>query len=231
MTDGHWLEFADRASGLRGWLMPGVALLFEGERELFAGPGDVSVAVEGGGGRAELRSESLSATVEVRSAAEPGPVSAGPASVELELDGKRRSIRGAGGFGAADLDGELVRTLLALREDGSSLALRSTRPQGARDHAAEHAEAWLLEGDGAEPRVIEEPLLSTEYDSGGVHSRAGLELWMGGDDELPLRGAGTRVAGAELAIDGWRIDAALFDWSVEGIEGAGSYLIWRRADG
>jgi hypothetical protein len=189
------------------------------------------VTVEEGSGRAELRSDGLSATVEVGATESGGPVRAGQAAVEIERAGKPRSLRCSGAFGSTELDGALVRTLLALREDGSSLALRASRPQGARDHAAERAEAWLLEADGAEPLAIEEPLLSTEYDSAGVHSRAGLELWMGGGDEHPMRGAGIRVAGAELAIDGWRVDAALFDWRVEGVEGAGSYLIWRRSDG
>jgi hypothetical protein len=234
------VEFADRASGLRGWIgrgLPGldqaqaVALLFEGERKLIAGPSeDAAIKVEDGRATAEASADGAKVTIEIGAGAKAGPLSAGPAKVELGADGERRSLSCPGAFGALVPAGDagLVRTLVALRDDGASLALRALRPGDAAEHGAERVEAWLAEPEAIEAQRVDEPLLSTEYLEDGAQTRAGLELWIGAEDQAPLRGAGVRAAGARLDLDGWRLDAAFFDWTLEGIAGSGSYMIWRR---
>jgi hypothetical protein len=236
------VEFADRASGVRGWIgrgVPGagegetVALLFEGEKTLIAGTADAEVSIVDDGAVAKASSDAAAVSVEVSPGVEVGPLRAGQATVEIEINGRKRSLSCPGAFGAPAASGDagVVRSLLALRDDGSALALRAARPGNGSEHGAERVEAWLAGGDSLEPRTVEEALLSTEYLPDGNQARAGLELWLGAEDQMPLRGAGTRSCGADVELDGWLLRAAFFDWTIEGIGGAGSYLIWSRGDG
>ncbi|MGZ5308456.1 MAG: hypothetical protein ACXWES_03955 [Solirubrobacterales bacterium] len=242
MTDPLSVEFADPASGVRGWIgrgVPGtsngeaVVLLFEGEKPLIAGTAEAEASIVDGGATAKASSDTAAVSVEVSPGVEVGPLWAGRAKVEIEIEGKKRSLSCAGAFGApaASDDAGLVRALVALRDDGSALALRAARPGDGAEHGAERVEAWLAGGDSLQPRAVEEALLSTEYQHDGEQARAGLELWLGAEDQMPLRGAGTRSCGASVELDGWLLRAAFFDWTIEGIGGSGSYLIWRRGDG
>jgi hypothetical protein len=210
-----------------------VALLFEGEKALIAGTAEAEASVNDDGASAKASSDAASVGVEVSPGVEVGPLRAGQAKVEIEIGGKKRSLSCPGAFGAAATsdDAGLVRSLLALRDDGSALALRAARPANAGEHGVERVEAWLAGGDSLEPQAVDEALLSTEYMAGGDQARAGLELWLGAEDQMPLRGAGTRSCGADVELDGWLLRAAFFDWTIEGIDGAGSYLIWSRNGG
>jgi hypothetical protein len=76
---------------------------------------------------------------------------------------------------------------------------------------------------------VAEPRLSTTYDSGGRQRRAGLELWMSEDDELPRRMAGEVACGTSLELGRLRLECAFFRWTMEGRAGAGRYDILRRA--
>ena len=242
MSEPLSVEFADPASGIRAWVgrgLPGLgegeaaALLCDADGPLIAAVGAKAEAeVTEAGARAACSSDRASVSFEVTPELEAGPLTAGRAEVEFGAGAEKRRLSCAGGYGALAADGEasVVRTLVALRSDGSPLALRARRLQGA-EHGAEEVEAWIAEAEELEPRRIDEPLLSTQYEPGGAPSRAGLELWVGAEDPVPIRGAGTRRCGAELALEGWRLEAAFFDWIVEGIEGAGSYMLWRRGDG
>jgi hypothetical protein len=234
------LEFADRASGIRGWIGRGLAglgaddvlvLLFDGEEQLIAGPvPGATVSARNGDSAAEAAAGDTKLRVEVGGADRIGPLSHGTAKVEIEAGGKRSlTCQGAFGSLAGGEDAGLVRTLVALRDDGGSLALRASRGASAGAHGDEQVEAWLAEPDAA-AQTVSEPLLSTEYTEDGAQARAGLELWVGQDDQAPVRGAGTRSGGARLELDGWRLDAAFLDWSIGGVEGAGSYLIWKAGD-
>jgi hypothetical protein len=50
-----------------------------------------------------------------------------------------------------------------------------------------------------------------------------MELWLPGED-FPRRAFGTVAAGASLALDGGLdVHAAVFDWQMEGRDGAGLY--------
>jgi hypothetical protein len=115
---------------------------------------------------------------------------------------------------------ELIRSLTAVLEDGSLLALASARAVGAPGHGEETASAGFLDSAGSLTR-FEEPLLSTEYDSAGWPRRAGLELWGADDDAPALRGAGTLIAGNE--------DTAFLRFSFDGTPGTARYELMRAA--
>jgi hypothetical protein len=115
---------------------------------------------------------------------------------------------------------ELIRSLTAVLEDGSLLALASARAVGASGHGEEAASAVFLDSAGSLTR-FEEPLLSTEYDTAGWPRRAGLELWGADDDAPALRGAGTLIAGNE--------DTAFLRFSFDGKPGTARYELMRAA--
>jgi hypothetical protein len=92
---------------------------------------------------------------------------------------------------------ELARVLSAAFDDGVLLALAALRPAGARGHG-EEAVAGVVVRDGA-PVVVDEALLSVEYDPDGTPRRVGVEIYER-PDSLPLRMAGDREA-AEPASD------------------------------
>jgi len=120
-----------------------------------------------------------------------------------------------------------TRTVAAWLPGGSGLALTAVRPAGARDHAAEPRWATLLDETGA--LSIDDPRLSTTYDGEGRQRRAGLELWVGEDDDLPRMGSGEVLCGSTLDLGQLRLDCAFFSWRIEGDEGVGRYDILRRA--
>ena len=66
-------------------------------------------------------------------------------------------------------------------------------------------------------------------DEGGRQIRAGLELWVGKDDDYPFRGTGEVVAGSTLELGALRLDVAFFRWHVDGRTGTGHYDVIRHA--
>jgi hypothetical protein len=130
------------------------------------------------------------------------------------------------------MDGErqlVRRSIGVVFSDGGLLAVSAARPTGAGGHGEEAVSAVLCDPDGA-PVEVEEALLSTEYGPDGVQRRATLELWTGGEEGQPLRGAGTLISAARVRRDGLLADVAFFRWSLEGREGLGHYEVtW--ADG
>jgi hypothetical protein len=121
----------------------------------------------------------------------------------------------------------LARTLGAWLDDGSGVTLTAVRPEGAAGHADELAWAALL-GAGEGERV-EEPRLSTTTDADGRQRRAGLELWMAGEDGHPRYAAGQAVCGSTIDLGQLRLDCAFFRWHMEGRSGIGRYDVLRRA--
>lgn len=214
------LEFADPASGVRGWIGRGVPGIGADEQLVLVCEGSELVVAERTTGAGPLE-------IEIAGAQADGTFGVGRAKAGLERDGKSRSLEGTGAVSEppAGSGSELARAVVAFNDDASSIAMRSQRPAGAGAHGAERTEAWLLGAEGPQP--VHEPLLSTQYDEAGAQTRAGLELWVGEADEVPLRAAGTRFCGAAIDLDGWRLEGAFFWWTVEGAEGNGSYMIWR----
>jgi hypothetical protein len=72
--------------------------------------------------------------------------------------------------------------------------------------------------------------VSTVYDGDGRQRAAGLELWLPGED-FPRRASGTVQAGASLSLEGLQVNAAVFDWRMEGRAGAGAYELAVRDEG
>jgi hypothetical protein len=121
----------------------------------------------------------------------------------------------------------LTRAVGAWMEDGTAFVLQTVRPIKADNHADETYWAAML--DPERTLTVDEPRLSTTSDVAGRQIRAGLELWMGEDDDYPLRGVGEVLAGSTLELGALRLDVAFFGWHIEGREAIGRYDILRRA--
>jgi hypothetical protein len=131
-------------------------------------------------------------------------------------------------WGVADWDRmDLARTVCAWWDEDHALMLTAIRPAGAEHHDAEEMAAYLFEG---EPVAVADPRLSTTYDAEGHQRRAGLELYVTGeDDEYPRRVAGEVTCGTSLDLGRLRLDCAFFEWRTEGRAGTGRYDLLRRA--
>jgi hypothetical protein len=131
-------------------------------------------------------------------------------------------------WGAAEWERmDLARTLCAWWDEEHALVASAIRPATAKHHAEEELVAHLLDG---EPLAVAEPRLSTTYDAEGRQRRAGLELYVTGeDDEYPRRVAGHVACGTSLDLGRLRLDCAFFEWRTEGRAGVGRYDVLRRA--
>ena len=190
---------------------------------------------EGDGGAWELRfraaSEPLELAVDGTQGYEQlcrveGTVDAGGRQARVSCLGQRGHS-----WGAPDWDRtELARSLSAWWDEEHAVALSAVRPVDAQ-HDEEHVAAVLIDGETPEPRVrqVAEPRLSTTYDADGRQRRAGLELWVSEEDELPRRAAGQVACGTTLELGRLRLDCAFFEWRMEGREGTGRYDIVKRA--
>ena len=121
----------------------------------------------------------------------------------------------------------LARSVGAWLDDDSALALTAIRPVGSGNHGDEQVWAALLDSEGSVP--IGDPRLSTTYDDEGHQRRAGLELWVGEDDEFPRRGAGQVLCGSSLELGQLRLECAFFAWQLHGRDGVGRYDVLRKA--
>jgi hypothetical protein len=121
------------------------------------------------------------------------------------------------------------RSIGVVFSDGGLLALSAVRPPASTGHGDEVVTAVLCGPDGA-PIEVSEALLSTEYGADGVQRRVTLELWVGGEEGHPLRGAGTLISAASVRQPGLTSEVAFFRWSLEGRDGLGHYEIVRGDD-
>jgi len=157
-----------------------------------------------------------------------GTVRCGDQRFEVDCLGQRGRQ-----WGAPDWDAlELTRTVSAWLEPDLAVGLAAVRSAWGDEHEDEALDAWLVRRAGEEgrrPEPVAEPRLSTVYDAQGRHRRAGLELWVGADDDFPRRAAGESLCGASLELGRLRLDAAFFLWRMEGRTGVGRYDVLRRA--
>ena len=119
----------------------------------------------------------------------------------------------------------LARTLTAWFDDEHALSAVAVRPAGATSHAEEAVTAFVLED---EVRPVGEVRISTTYDAQERQRAAGLELYVGADDEYPARIAGEVIAGTTLDLGRLRLDCAFFRWRMHGRVGTGRYDVIRR---
>jgi hypothetical protein len=121
----------------------------------------------------------------------------------------------------------LARSLTVWADGGPGVALSAIRPAGAANHAEEAVWAALLGPDEVKP--VADPRLSTTYDGDGHQRRAGLELWVADDDDVPERASGELLCGSTLELGPLALDLAFFAWHFEGREGVGRYDVLRPA--
>jgi hypothetical protein len=183
-------------------------------------------------GRLDLRFSAVSAPIETAAGGLSGYEQLCRVEGSATVEGRERPISCLGqrghNWGVADWDSmDLARTVSAWWDDEHALLLTAIRPAGAEHHDAEEVTAHLLEG---EPLAVADPRLSTTYDAEGRQRRAGLELYVTGeDDEYPRRVAGEVACGTSLDLGRLRLDCAFFEWRTEGRAGVGRYDLLRRA--
>lgn len=117
------------------------------------------------------------------------------------------------------------RQVAAWFEPAEGLALLALRPRSARGQEADVLTAAVLDPETS--IEVADPRLSTTYSSDGQPSRAGIELWVGDEEQQYPRRAAGEALGQPLA---WRVGrlevhAQLFSWHSRGANGAGIYLI------
>jgi hypothetical protein len=122
---------------------------------------------------------------------------------------------------------DALRAVSAVLDRENAVFLSARRPRDAAGHGDERVAAVLITGGSA--RDVEDARISTVYDADGRQRTAGLELWLPGE-EYPHRATGSAQAGASILLGGVRVDAAVFEWHMEGRTGAGAYEFALRED-
>jgi hypothetical protein len=216
------ISFVDPARGVHGTARSGMTLLFQGRdaRSFAEGPAIQSV---GDGWRVALPD---------RLALDFSPVGA-----VGEFSGARAHVCAVSGdVGGTSIDGmgvvteiatpprwdelDAMRQVHALFDRDHCVLAVARRPVGSSGHGDELVVAHLWNEGRLHP--VENALLSTIYDGEGRPRRASMELWLP-DEDFPRRAFGTVAAGASLVLDGLDVHAAVFDWRMEGRDGAGLY--------
>jgi hypothetical protein len=140
----------------------------------------------------------------------------------LGVRGTRETTISAGGFAS-------MRDVAVWFEQGDGMALAAFRPAGAKGQDADVVSASVLGPEN--PGPVEDPRLSTTYAGDGSVSRAGLELWLGGEeDQQMLRRASGEAVGARASASSGDLElqAELFRWHSGGRDGTGLYLLVSR---
>jgi len=127
--------------------------------------------------------------------------------------------------GAADS----LRAAYAWFSAEDALALTARRPGEAKGQDRDAVTAMVFE-DGVAVAVAD-PRLSTTYAEDGAPLRAGLELWLEGEEgtkEYPRRAAAEALGGAvRVGLDGLHVSAHAMRWQSRGQVGDGVYLLVR----
>ena len=165
------------------------------------------------------------------------------ASGRVTIAGGERVVECLGWRSARDVALELdriesFRQVSAWFDADDGLALVALRPRGARGQEADVVLASVLEREQMRP--VADPRLSTTYTRDGLPARAGLELWVeeeagdpdadNGPGQFPRRAAAEAIAdGAGWEVGGFAVHGAPLRWHSRGRDGAGVYLLGRRA--
>ncbi len=148
-----------------------------------------------------------------------GRVSAGTEERELDLPGVLTSL-------TIDPQTASLRLLTGWFAGGHELALRAARRRGSKGHDSDSVEVIAM---GEEQPQVFDARLSTTYDAAGLPRSAGIELWIGADedgDQYARRLSGV-ASGPVLSstLGGLRLDAFLFDCLSRGELGSGVYAL------
>jgi hypothetical protein len=217
------LSFFDTARDLSGTARAGMTLLFDGTTPTTLPEGPEVERSAGGTVTARLRDE-----LELHFApiAEPAALT-GLTTTLCAVTGTARG-HAVECFGTvtettappawSELDA--VRGVTAVFGEDRAAFVLARRPRGALGHGHEQVEAKLvLDGQLTD---VETARISTVYDGDGRQRTAGIELFLPGED-FPRRASGKVRAGASLSLEGLRVNAAVFEWHMEGREGVGAY--------
>ncbi len=223
------LSFFDPAHGIHGVWRAGLTLLFEGGTSTALDEGPVVTPIETGhratlAGRLDLEFTPITeklplAGTRVALCRVEGAIGELP----VECLGTSTEIASAPAWAEIDV----LRTITAVFDEGHAVFAVAHRPHGAEGHGGELVTAAVLVA--GEPRAVEHARVSTVYDGAGRQRTVGLELWLPGE-ELPLRASGRATAGSTLELDGLSVNAAAFDWRMEGRQGAGYYELTVRVE-
>jgi hypothetical protein len=116
---------------------------------------------------------------------------------------------------------EMTRSLYAVSGERRAIVFESARPTGSGGHGDERRLARLIAAtDEIEP--FEDARLSTVYGEQGLPAKAGLELFLPGE-EYPRRLGGEALHATWLGEDGTRSAIGFFRWSMEGTSAFGLY--------
>ncbi len=216
------LGFFDRERGLHGEVRGGLTLLFEG-RSATALPSAPELARKGEGWRAELPDRLELEFEPVSDAIELAGNSTRLCRVTGKVDDKAVDCLGTATETLSvpnwsELDA--IRSISALFDAETALLAVARRPRGALGHGDELVEGGLLAA--GEPLAVENARVSTVYDGEGRQRSAGVELWLPGED-FPRRAFGVVASGTSLDLEGLRVNAAVFEWRMDGRDGAGAY--------
>lgn len=125
---------------------------------------------------------------------------------------------------------ESIRAVSVWFEPDEAFALTAFRPRKAKHHDGDLLAAAVIAPDGS--AAVEDPRLSTTYAADGWPERAGLELWLSGDEperQYPRRASGAAAGPRAQAVAGeLELHLEPFHWHSRGREGAGMYLLARR---
>lgn len=133
--------------------------------------------------------------------------------------------------GAVDVERyESIRAVSAWFEPDEALTVTAFRPRKAKAHDRDILAAAVIAPDVS--AIVDDPRLSTTYLGEGWPARAGLELWLAGEEperEYPRRASGEATGARVEALTGaLEIRAEPFQWHSRGRDGAGVYLLARR---
>jgi hypothetical protein len=148
------------------------------------------------------------------------------------LGGEPVEIDVAGVLSEAELDpgADSLRLFGSWFPAGHQVVLRAERPRGAKGQDRDAIDVVAL---GESDALVFDPRLSTTYDAGFAPRHAGLELWIGADeegDQYPRRVSG--VATGSSVTDhtgGVQLSASALQCLSRGETGAGVYLLLRAA--
>jgi hypothetical protein len=125
---------------------------------------------------------------------------------------------------------ESIRAVAAWFEPDEALTVTAFRPRKAKGHDHDLLAAAVIAPDVS--ATVEDPRLSTTYHGEGWPARAGLELWLAGEEpeqQYPRRASGEATGARVEALAGaLELRVEPFRWHSRGRDGAGVYLLARR---
>jgi len=148
------------------------------------------------------------------------------------LDDGPREIDVDGLLGDAAIDGsiESLRLVGSWFPGGHQISLLAARPKTAKGHDQDAISAVATGENGA---VVFDPRLSTTYGPDGAPRRAGIELWLGSEeesDQYPRRMAGVATGACVIgSAPGVELTAYALRCLSRGEAGAGVYALFRAA--